>query len=646
MPDKVDTTDRHLDRIRTLTQAARGVWFTYLGVLGFVGITLLGFDDADFFATDRSVGLPLVGVAVPVIPFLFFGAALVTMTYAYLHVTLEPLWAALGRAPARIDRGPLADVTAPWLVNGVALLLRSRARREDPPPVEAGLLSALGMLTSFVLLFLAGPILVWGLWLRSQTAHLAWLTIAVGFMAMACVVIGSMSLASLRDRMGSDVQERRRRAIMVGLFAAATGLMFTVSLSRTEWDPLGPSVTRYPENPAVLRSVANWFRPAVADLSRTQLTEMTPSWRPHDEALRTFRRDWCADSPDPGCRSTWLENDDLNAAYDVARAQQIAVMRKPDLSGRHMDHANLVAAFLPGVILTRTRLRRADMESAQMEGVRALSVDMSASVLRYAHLEGANLRYAMLIGSNMYNLSATNADFLLADMRGANLENADFRHANLNDVNFEGASLDATRLDGALVERAWFANANLIETSFEGASLFGADFSHARLRFSHLVDVKLTPAKFVGALVSSTHIEGRADWPVGQPDFTGATLLGVTFRNLDLSRAGFEGPDQLDQTFADGSVRLPEGMARPCHWVDAILNDHDYHRHWRGVFDAMPYSPSWSAVVPEAFLDITPMPLPEDCVIRPFDDESWRNEERAFLKRRRIMNDALSELFR
>lgn len=644
MSDKSETNQTYIDRIRALTQATRGVWFTYLGVLGFVGITLLGFNDADFFAADRNVSLPLVGVAVPVIPFLFFSATLVTMTYAYLHVTLEPLWATLGHAPARIDRDPLSDVILPWLVSGAALLVRGRARREEPPPVEAGSLSTLGMVTSFTLLFVAAPILVWGLWFRSHTAHLAWLTIAVGFMALGCVLIGLKSFASLRDRM-SNRPQRTRRTLTISFLTVAIGLMLAVSLVRTEWDPLGPSVTRYPEDPAVTERVVNWFRPAVAHLSRIRLTEMTPTWRPHDEALRRFRRDWCADIPDPDCRNRGLEDEDLNAAFDAARSREIAVMRSPDLSERHMDHANLLAAFLPGVTLTRTRLRRADMEAAQMEGIRALFVDMTASGLRYARLDGANLRYAKLIGSNMYNLSATNADFLLADMRGANLENADFRHTNLNDVNFEGASLDATRLDGALLERAKFSNANLIETTFERSNLFGADFAYARLRFSRLVDVKLTSAKFLGALVSSTHIEGRADWPVGQPDFTEAVLLGVTFRNLDLSRAHFDQPGQLDQTFADGSVRLPEGMARPCHWSNDVLNDLDYHRHWRGVFEAMPYTPSWSAAVPEAFIDVAPVPLPEDCLIQPFDDEAWRAEERAFYERRRVMNDKLSEEF-
>lgn len=69
-------------------------------------------------------------------------------------------------------------------------------------------------------------------------------------------------------------------------------------------------------------------------------------------------------------------------------------------------------------------------------------------------------------------------------------------------------------------------------------------------------------------------------------------------------------------------------------------------RHWRGVFDAMPYTPSWSAVVPEEFMNVTPEPLPEGCVIHPFDDEAWRAEERAFFEKRQAKLDEISAALR
>lgn len=644
MANSVDIAQPHLERIRTLTHAARGIWFTYLGVLAFVGITLLGLDDADFFALDRTVGLPLVGVAVPVVPFLFFGATIVAISYAYLHVTLEPLWAALGRAPARIGNEPLAEVTAPWLVIDAALLVRRRLGGEDPPPVEPGRLGTMGMVASFTLLFLAGPIIVWGLWLRSQTAHMAWLTGSVGLMALGCLMISWMSMASMRARLGSRSSGSHR--IWGGsVLVVAVCLTLAVSLARTQWDPLGPTITRYPEVPTIFQRVTNWFRPAVASLSAERLTEMTPAWRPHDEAFRTFRRDWCADRSEPACLSQGLEDRDLNAAFDAARAREIAVMTKPDLSGRHMDHAKLFSAFLPGVTLDGARLRRVDMHAAQMEGVRAHSADMTGSVLIYARLNAADLRFAKLVGVTAYDLTAVNADLRAADLRGTDLAGADFRHALLRHADFSGANLDRTRFDGASAEQTRFAHADVRETVFEQANLYSADFSQARLHFAWLSEVGLYSAKFVDAIVDWTAITGRGDRS-GRPDFTGAALLGVTFRNLDLSLASFDGPAQLEQTFADGSVQLPEGMQRPCHWSDDVLDDLAYYRHWRGVFDAMPYTPSWSGAVPESFLNVTPVPVPARCVIQPFDDQDWRAKERAFFERRQKWLDAISESFR
>ncbi|WP_372921846.1 hypothetical protein [Roseovarius sp.] len=42
MPALDQSADLRLDRIETLTRASRGIWFTYLGVLAFVCVTLLG----------------------------------------------------------------------------------------------------------------------------------------------------------------------------------------------------------------------------------------------------------------------------------------------------------------------------------------------------------------------------------------------------------------------------------------------------------------------------------------------------------------------------------------------------------------------------------------------------------------------------
>jgi hypothetical protein len=58
-------TARHLDRIAEIARNVRATWFILLGVLAFAGVTLLGVEDADFFAVGRQTALPLVGVEIP-----------------------------------------------------------------------------------------------------------------------------------------------------------------------------------------------------------------------------------------------------------------------------------------------------------------------------------------------------------------------------------------------------------------------------------------------------------------------------------------------------------------------------------------------------------------------------------------------------
>ena len=47
-------TARQLDRIAEIARNVRATWFILLGVLAFAGVTLLGVEDADFFAVGRQ----------------------------------------------------------------------------------------------------------------------------------------------------------------------------------------------------------------------------------------------------------------------------------------------------------------------------------------------------------------------------------------------------------------------------------------------------------------------------------------------------------------------------------------------------------------------------------------------------------------
>ena len=115
-------TEGQIDRINELSQLARTAWFSLLGYLVFVGITLLGVKDADFFVPSRQTELPLVGVQIPTASFFWIAPILGAALYTYLHLFLIKLWDA--HADARTTD---ADATHHWLVNDFVLI-----RKRDP----------------------------------------------------------------------------------------------------------------------------------------------------------------------------------------------------------------------------------------------------------------------------------------------------------------------------------------------------------------------------------------------------------------------------------------------------------------------------------------------------------------------------------
>ena len=87
-----------IDRINEISQLARTAWFSLLGYLVFVGITLLGVEDADFFVPSRQTQLPLVDVEIPTASFFWTAPILGAALYTYLHLFLIKLWDAHGAA--------------------------------------------------------------------------------------------------------------------------------------------------------------------------------------------------------------------------------------------------------------------------------------------------------------------------------------------------------------------------------------------------------------------------------------------------------------------------------------------------------------------------------------------------------------------
>ena len=75
-------TEQRIAKINELSLHLRSIWIGLLLALVFVGITLMGHRDADFFAFGAATTLPVVSVDVN--PAAFFLAAPVLITAIYV----------------------------------------------------------------------------------------------------------------------------------------------------------------------------------------------------------------------------------------------------------------------------------------------------------------------------------------------------------------------------------------------------------------------------------------------------------------------------------------------------------------------------------------------------------------------------------
>ena len=132
---------------------------------------------------------------------------------------------------------------------------------------------------------------------------------------------------------------------------------------------------------------------------------------------------------------------------------------------------------------------------------------LAARCLSFLHLAGTCLDTgdfyrANLRSANLQGMKANLACFVVAhleeaDLRGANLSIADFRGANLKGANLQGANLEGAYLVGANLVGAHLEEANLRRADLERANLEGANLREANLEKTILeyADLELITSK-------------------------------------------------------------------------------------------------------------------------------------------------------
>ncbi len=497
LPRRPQPGEAALQRIDTLTRTARANWLGLLAYLAYVGVTLMGVEDADFFLPERQTDLPLIGVAVPTVLFFYVAPVLGAMLYVHLHLYLLKLWAALAEAPLQAGAAPLAERITPWVISDMALVFRPGAA---PPYALRYLTAAVGLL----FIFAAGPVVLGFFFWRSAPKHDPWMTVlACGVPLVLVLFVGAVSLRRMLlamrrgRRVGTPPLWQRwlgagtKSLLTLTMAAGVLGLGF--AWSSDEWDRLGlPDVTTGLLVPADLRGV--------------DFTHAPPDWRPRDEAFAAFRREMChADGLSP---TLCGEGREFPSSDHPEPDATVLALREAWCAGQFPEDTADVTEGCSGYFEAfedRVRREWRTVRRAQLQAIRRdlVGVDFRGADLGGARMEGANLVRARMEG---------------AVLRGSRMEGADLSWARM-----EGANLFEARMEGANLFEAWMEGANLIgarmdaDTSLKAATLRGATLRDESLPEGVLSTQQIATVFGDGSVTLPGIAPGGEGWPAHWP---------------------------------------------------------------------------------------------------------------------------------
>ncbi|MBL3587675.1 pentapeptide repeat-containing protein [Rhodovulum sulfidophilum] len=585
-------------RIDALTRNARNTWFALLGLLVFVGITLMSVEHIDFYGIDRATKLPLVNVEVPTRYFFVAAPILTAAFYIYFHLHLIRLWDALGAADNRIDDQPLGDAVMPWLVTDAALHLRNRWRADECCTPRA--LDRPATVLNLVLAWGFGLIVLGLLWWMSMPARTFWMTAIACAALLAATGVGVSSLKCIFEKMSPDKRIwQRRRSAPITLIVVAL-IAFSVSGLRTGvWTP-----------PVRLL--------APIDMTGLAIVEKPPGWLPRDIAKSDFFGDWCK-REGTDCTRKELSEEQLTLFEIEFQRRRVASLsdagkpqwlqpghQRPDFRG-----AQLADTFLAGADLGGAQLEGADLRLAQLEGADLFGAQLEEANLRGAQLEGANLRGAQLEGADLRWAQLEGADLSWAQLEGADLGGAQLEGADLRLAQLEGANLGWAQINAADIIAAQLEGADIFETQLEGiyiieTQLEGADLSWAQLEGADLSMSFLTGVRFEPLIIQSANLRA-------------VTNNGGALRFADFRSVTFNEKTDFRNAFLDGSVQITDDfrkqMGDPCQWHADVLSDEEFFGRWRGWIEASgKVATPWWLISPAGWSDVAAIPPPDGCV--------------------------------
>jgi len=232
-------------------------------------------------------------------------------------------------------------------------------------------------------------------------------------------------------------------------------------------------------------------------------------------------------------------------ADEMRDNSQNETLKPPSFNQTHIKKLktlnNCNKCNLSGAILSREKLKGADMSESNLSHTNLSHADLSDSNLTGSNLSNANIRSANLSSANLSK----------ADFSHTNLENSNLIYARLNGSNLDGARLVKANISYANLVNSSFKNSILTEANFIGANLSGANLSHASLNGANLKRVRMSQFKLkvnlTGAdLTGAALPRSMKDINLIGANLTQANLVKVDFSGADLTRANLTGANLTD----------------------------------------------------------------------------------------------------
>ena len=567
---------RHIDGI---SQNARANWFALLGLLAYVGVTMMAHKDADFFAYGVATQLPIINLSVPTVAFFIAAPLLMAAVYCYFQVYLVSLWDEVADAPPKFVDGILFDYVFPTFITQSAVLYRARVRADGSAVPRA--FSGPMLVITVALVWWTTPLLLAYVFLRSTANHDTLLSAWIGLCLWAVLLFGHRGFRVARQRLDGHPRSivhaprrasSRRQAARVGVAILAIAWLFTsgfepivrwfadpnVGLNRilaTAPSELDQALTRFATSLALedwLPHNLGWHRDLSEPVSWAYRTPEDDNvvWakgeRPRYDRLAEWTRITLtpatfAEAPLTPRPSDWRSFANWMEDFEASYRQRKGLKPNAPL-GAHEDdykadaaerYADYIAALATPILQNRdvrnakaerAFLPGADLRRAQMQGADLIVAQMQGADLIGAEMQGANLIGAQMQGTNLSGAEMQGANLSLAEMQGANLSLAEMQGADLIGAQMQGADLSSAKMQGANLFDAQMQGANLSRAQMQGANL-----SDAEMQGANLSDAQMQGAILLVAEMQGTNLSGA--------EMQGANLSVAKMQGADLSEA-------------------------------------------------------------------------------------------------------------